>query len=72
MIEFINECVGCPPERGCLGDSCPNRHVPLLVCDQCGCEPDELYCYEGGEQLCIDCLKECFNVINYSNIGKYI
>ena len=66
MIKFINECVGCPPERGCLGESCSNRHVPLLVCDECGCEPDELYIVD-GEQICSDCLKEHFDKIDYSN-----
>lgn len=41
--------------------------VPNLICDQCGSEPDELYVYEGGEQLCEKCLKECFCKINYTN-----
>ena len=71
MIKFINECVGCPPERGCLGESCPNRNVADLICDECGCEPDELYVY-GNEHLCVDCLKECLDVINYDNYTDYI
>ena len=28
MIKYEDECVGCPPERGCLGSVCPNRNVP--------------------------------------------
>ena len=30
MIKYENECVGCPPERGCLGSSCPYMNVPRL------------------------------------------
>lgn len=58
MIEYSNECVGCPPEMGCLGDSCPNRNVPHYVCDKCGIEyePTELYDVY-GEHLCEDCMK---------------
>lgn len=54
MIEYENECVGCPPEIGCLGKFCPNRRVPHLYCDECGEETD-LYWYE-DEQLCADCV----------------
>ena len=72
MIEFINECVGCPPEIGCMGDSCPNRHVPVLVCDECKNEPDELYLYDvDGKQLCEECLKEHFEKITYDNWYDY-
>ena len=56
MREYSNECVGCPPERGCLGDSCPNRHVLRFYCDGCD-EETQLYEYE-GEELCIDCIEE--------------
>ena len=51
-----NECVGCPPEMGCLGSSCPNRNVTRFYCDHCG-EEEELYYYD-GEELCIDCIKK--------------
>ena len=50
-----NECVGCPPEIGCLGSSCPNINVPHYYCDDCGDETDLYYCE--GEELCIDCIK---------------
>ena len=40
MIKYVNECVGCPKEMGCLGDSCPNRHVPYIYCDICHKEID--------------------------------
>lgn len=55
MIRYENECVGCPPELGCLGNSCPNRNVERHYCDECGIEiePDiELY---DGLELCDKC-----------------
>lgn len=55
MITYENECVGCPKEMGCLGDSCPNRNVPRLYCDNCKDEVDALY-YWDGQELCIDCI----------------
>lgn len=54
MIDFIDECAGCPKELGCLGDSCPNKHVPSLICDDCGNETDSLYEVEGS-QYCAEC-----------------
>ena len=56
MVEYENECVGCPPEMGCMGSSCPNRNVPHYYCDECGDETS-LYYYDDKE-LCIDCIKE--------------
>lgn len=55
MIRVEDECVGCPPEMGCLGSSCPYKNVPRFYCDKCGFEED-LYWYD-NEQLCIDCIK---------------
>lgn len=40
MKYYVNECVGCPPEMGCLGSACPNKHIPYYKCDICG--EDEL------------------------------
>lgn len=56
MIAFTNECVGCPPELGCMGSSCPNRNVKHYICDNCKCEVEDLYDYE-GEELCLDCIE---------------
>ena len=53
MVKYENECVGCPPELGCLGSACPNRNVPHLYCDKCGEEVDEFY----EDELCIDCVE---------------
>lgn len=73
MIKFIDECVGCPPERGCLGNECPNMNIPVLVCDECGCEPDEMYLYDiDGKQICLECLEKHFDKITYENYSQYI
>lgn len=64
MIKYENECVGCPPEMGCLGNGCPNRNVPRYYCDKCGEEIDA-YFDIGNEMICEDCaydmLKELYN-----------
>lgn len=62
MIKYENECVGCPPEMGCMGSSCPNRNVPRFYCDKCK-EEEELYEFD-GEQLCIECIKERLVKVN--------
>lgn len=62
MITYENECVGCPPELGCLYDSCPKRNVKHLYCDECGCEEEILYNYD-GEELCAECLLSEFETI---------
>lgn len=56
MVRLENECVGCPPEMGCLGSSCPNRAVPNFYCDDCGhgLSSDELYDVDGN-MLCSFC-----------------
>lgn len=64
MKKVENECVGCPPEMGCLGSYCPYRNVVHYYCDKCGAET-KLYHYDGYE-LCIDCLLEEFEVVEGS------
>lgn len=56
MKKIENDCVGCPPEMGCLGDTCPYRNATHFYCDNCGEEAD-LY-YFDDEELCIDCIQE--------------
>ena len=36
MVRLEDECVGCPPELGCLGQLCPYQNVPRCYCDECG------------------------------------
>lgn len=60
-IIFENECVGCPPDMGCLGDACPKRSVAHFYCDKCDAEVDPEDLYEVDDvDLCIDCLKDKF------------
>ena len=54
MIKYEDECVGCPPNMGCMGDACKYRNVKHLYCDKCG---------EDCEELCEDCLKKHFKTI---------
>ena len=62
MIYRENECVGCPPEMGCLGSACRYRNVLQLVCDHCHAEVDKLY-WIGDEQWCAECvLDDCREV----------
>lgn len=56
LKEYVDMCVGCPPEMGCLGDSCPQRNSLVFKCDNCESE-DEIYEFE-GQELCIECIKE--------------
>lgn len=57
MIQYEDECVGCPPEMGCMGSMCPYRNVAHAYCDVCGEEAEEFY-YLDGEYLCEDCYIE--------------
>ena len=59
MIRYENECVGCPPEMGCLGDGCPNRRVPRYYCDKCGEEIDSYFDID-NEMVCDDCAHDIF------------
>lgn len=55
MIKYEDECVGCPPELGCIGTPCPYRDVAHYYCDSCGEEVDDLYKYDGLE-MCAYCV----------------
>lgn len=63
-IRYENQCVGCPHERGCLGEACRYRNVPVLVCDECGdeCEEGELRECD-GEEICMACLLKRFPAV---------
>lgn len=70
-LTFTDECVGCPPEIGCLGISCKYRNVPHLVCDKCKRETDALYVHGTG-QLCEQCLlsKESMEIDDIDDIDE--
>ena len=63
MTKYEDECVGCPPEMGCLGNSCPNRKVKHLYCDECHADCEELYLTDDNQELCLDCLLSMFDTI---------
>lgn len=56
MITYENECVGCPPEIGCMGSACPYRYVPHYYCDNCGRELYEVD--DNDRQICTECMED--------------
>lgn len=61
MIWKENECVGCPPDWGCLGNACPNRTI-RMECDHCHEEVDKLFWFQ-GEQWCAECVLEEYDEV---------
>ena len=57
-----NECVGCPPDIGCIGTACPHRNVERVYCDLCGNDAEYVV---DDEELCEACsrkrIMEAFN-----------
>lgn len=68
MKVYENQCVGCPPEMGCLGSVCPYKNVPVNYCDQCD-GADAVYKIE-GKYYCEDCaalyLRDVYNELSIS------
>lgn len=69
MVKYENECVGCPPDMGCMGLACKYRNVPHFFCDQCGeeMEASELYDVD-GEMLCADCILKQYKTIEETGV----
>ena len=57
MVRYEDQCVGCPPEMGCIGNICRYKNVPVWVCDRCKDEEIDLWDYD-GEEVCESCLKK--------------
>jgi len=55
MIEYRNECVGCPPEI-CCGASCSKLSVRVMICDDCGDEVQDLWYGNDGNMYCKYCI----------------
>ncbi len=55
MRAVENECVGCSPYLGCIGEACQYRNVERVYCDLCG---DEAEYIVDDEELCEDCAKK--------------
>ena len=58
-VRYEDQCVDCG--LPCMGESCPNRNVPVYTCDDCGEEfyPEDLYEVD-GDMLCEHCLLNRF------------
>lgn len=65
MRTIENECVGCPSERGCMGNSCPHKNAERFYCDNCGDETT-LYHFD-DEELCLSCVAERLDIVEGSN-----
>lgn len=65
MRAYTNECVGCPPEMGCIGTACPYYSVERFYCDECKNE-EKLYEFNGRE-LCINCIEKQLTVVEGSD-----
>ena len=55
MRRYENDCVGCPPDMGCLGRACPYANVPYDYCDICG--SDDAKYRINDEDYCEECVK---------------
>ena len=64
MIAYEDDCVGCEPSLGCLGDSCSYRNVKHFYCDRCG---EDLYAEElgryRGRMYCEHCAVNKLNLV---------
>jgi len=57
MVRYEDQCVDCG--LPCMGNSCPNKNVPVIYCDECHDEIDEVYDVDDDE-LCEDCCLKRF------------
>ena len=59
MIKYESQCRGCPHEMGCIGDYCQYKNVPVLICDVCHEEVDELFEWDcDNDHRCRECMDE--------------
>ena len=65
MVEYSNDCVGCPPEMGCIGNLCKHTNVPHWYCDECGAE-ETLY-YVDNQELCGNCALKALEMVEGSD-----
>lgn len=56
MVKYEDECVGCPPNMGCLHSACPYMHIPVLYCDDCRSEVECLYIGNDEGEYCKECI----------------
>lgn len=65
MVETRSKCVGCPPEMGCMGSTCPHANIKVRVCDDC--KSDAAYIIN-GEDFCeshaSDYIRDVYNSLD--------
>ena len=61
MIAIENDCVDC--QLPCIYEACPHYRVVRYYCDKCG-EEETIYKFD-GEQLCLDCILEELERVEY-------
>lgn len=74
MIKSVMDkgnCVGCPPEMGCLHDACAMLWETHIICDMCLEDVDKVYRVDGTD-ICEECLEKAFTVINRDNCGDFV
>ena len=74
MVKLVYDkggCVGCPPYMGCLGSGCPYCWEPVMICDICKQEGDELYRDEDNIDYCSECREKLFAHITWDNVEDY-
>ena len=62
MIRIESGCVDCG--LPCLHSACQHHQHIVYECDDCGRE-DKLYWFD-GKQLCIECIAEQLEEVNYN------
>ena len=62
MVRYEYRCADCG--LPCLGDSCPNRNVPVPYCDECDEEIGSDVYDVDGEELCETCLLNRFRRVS--------
>lgn len=66
MKTFENQCCDCAtPSYPCRGSGCPNRNVPVYLCDLCR-EQATLYHFD-GQELCIACVEDQLELVEGSD-----
>lgn len=63
MVEYENNCVGCPPEIGCSRPFCKNWNVPVWKCDKCK-EPNVTLYEVDGEEVCEECALKMLPIVH--------
>ena len=66
MIRPINGCAIGHCAKYCIGKACQYWNMAELVCDNCRCDGEPLYKYE-GKQLCADCILDSLEQVDPAN-----